>query len=188
MTFDVKWVLYDNRKHSAQWLKHSGKRVIHQTKLRMSVWWYSPGMIHNAFMKPGLSIIAQVHCNQLSQSWSKGRPCTPKITVAEMQEVKAYLHPPYSKDPALTEYHFFRKLDNFLAEQKLILLKGLSGVYWFSRRDLSAEDWFIYRYNSKCALIKWADILYKNNIHILCIKSISKICLAFAVFDTRRYR
>jgi len=69
VTCDEKWILFDNRKHSAQWLekdeasKHNPKPNIHQKKLMVSVWWSSAGIIHYSFMKPGQSIIADVYCN-----------------------------------------------------------------------------------------------------------------------------
>jgi len=69
VTCDEKWIQYDNRKRSAQWLdkdespKHTPKRNIHQKKLMVSVWWSSAGVIHYDFMKPGSSITAEIYCN-----------------------------------------------------------------------------------------------------------------------------
>jgi len=68
-----KWIQYDNRKRSAQWLdkdespKHTPKRNIHQKKLMVSVWCSSAGVIHYDFMKPGSSITAEIYCNQLDE-------------------------------------------------------------------------------------------------------------------------
>ena len=56
VTCDEKWILYDNRKRSTQWLdaneapKHFPKSNIHQKKLMISVWWTSRGLIHHSFM------------------------------------------------------------------------------------------------------------------------------------------
>ena len=142
VTCDEKWIQYDNRKRSAQWLdkdespKHTPKRNIHQKKLMVTVWWSSAGVIHYDFMKPGSTITAEIYCNQLDEMMQKlkekqprlvnrstpillhdnARPHTAQMTVAKLQELELEIlhHPPYSPDLAPTDYHFFRNLDNFL--------------------------------------------------------------------------
>ena len=70
VTFDEKWVLYDNRRCSASWLdkdevsNHSSKPNINQKKLMVTAW-SSHGLIHYCFIKLGQSIIAETYCNQL---------------------------------------------------------------------------------------------------------------------------
>lgn len=62
-----KWIQYNNRKRSAQWLdkdkvpKHSPKANIHQKKLMVIVWWSDVGVIHYGFMKPGTAITADTY-------------------------------------------------------------------------------------------------------------------------------
>lgn len=142
VTCDEKWIKYDNRKRSAQWLdkdeapKHTSKPKIHQKKLMVSVWWSSAGIIHFDFMKPGSSITAEVYCKQLDDMMEKlkeklprlvnrstpilmhdnARPHTAQMTVTKLQELELELlhHPPYSPDMAPTDYHLFRNLENFL--------------------------------------------------------------------------
>ncbi|XP_076673232.1 histone-lysine N-methyltransferase SETMAR-like [Andrena cerasifolii] len=146
VTCDEKWIQYDNRKRSAQWLdkdellRHTPKRNIHRKKLMVTVWWSSAGVIHYDFMKPGSTIIAETYCNQLDEMMQKlkekqprlvnrstpillhdnARPHTAKMTVAKLQELELELlhHPPYSPDLPPTDYHFFRNLDNFLIGKK----------------------------------------------------------------------
>ena len=153
MKCDEKWILYDNRKRSSQWLdaeeapKHCPKRNIHQQKLMVTVWWSSAGVIHHSFMKPGESITANVYCKQLDEMIEKlaikqpklvnrttpillhdnARPHPAQITVAKLQELEleTLRHPPYSPDLAPTDYHFFRNSDNFFQGKKSILKRLL---------------------------------------------------------------
>jgi histone-lysine N-methyltransferase SETMAR len=52
ITCDEKWILYDNRQRSAQWLnrdeapKHMLKPSLHPKKVMVTVWWSSAGVIH----------------------------------------------------------------------------------------------------------------------------------------------
>ena len=52
VTCDEKWVLYDNRRRSAQWLdtneapRHFPKSELHQKKVMLTVWWSATGLIH----------------------------------------------------------------------------------------------------------------------------------------------
>jgi histone-lysine N-methyltransferase SETMAR len=142
VTCDEKWIFYDNRKRSAQWLdedeapKHSPKPNIHQKKLMVTVWWSSAGIIHYSFMEPDQSITADVYCNQLDRMMGmlaikkprlvnrdkpillqdNARPHVAKTTLLKLQELdlETLCHPPYSPDLAPTDYHFFQALDHFL--------------------------------------------------------------------------
>ncbi|KAF2355667.1 Transposase type 1 [Trinorchestia longiramus] len=56
VTCDEKWVLYNNRKRSGQWLdrdeppKHFPKPMLHQKKIMVTVWWSAIGVIHYCFL------------------------------------------------------------------------------------------------------------------------------------------
>ncbi|KAF2355497.1 Transposase type 1 [Trinorchestia longiramus] len=56
VTCDEKWVLYDNRKRSGQWLdrdeppKYFPKPMLHQKKIVVTVWWSAIGVIHYRFL------------------------------------------------------------------------------------------------------------------------------------------
>lgn len=142
VTCDEKWIRFDNRRRSSQWLdkneapKHSPKPNIHQKKLMVSVWWSSAGIIHYSFLKPGQSITADVYCNQLDDMMrllaikqprlvnrdrpillqDNARPHVAQATLLKLHELEleTLYHPPYSPDLAPTDYHFFQALDNFL--------------------------------------------------------------------------
>lgn len=146
ITCDEKWVLYDNRKRSAQWLdpgqpaKSCPKRKLTPKKLLVSVWWTSAGIVHYSFLKSGQTITADVYCQQLQTMMEKlaakqprlvnrstplllhdnARPHTAQQTATKLEELQleSLRHPPYSPDLAPTDYHFFRNLDNFLQGKK----------------------------------------------------------------------
>ena len=52
VTCNEKWVLYDNRRRSAQWLdadeapRHFPKPELHQKKVTLTVWWSATSLIH----------------------------------------------------------------------------------------------------------------------------------------------
>lgn len=142
VTCDEKWILFNNRKRSTQWLdkseasKPTPKPNLHQKKLMVSVWWSSAGIIHYSFMKPGQSITADVYCNQLDEMMKmlairqprlanrdkpillqdNARPHIARTTLLKLLELdlETLCHPPYSPDLAPTDYHFFQALDYFL--------------------------------------------------------------------------
>jgi histone-lysine N-methyltransferase SETMAR len=85
VTCDEKWILYDNRKQSSQWLdpgeapKQCPKPNVHQNKLMVTVWWSSAGVIHYNFMKPGTSITADIYCKELQTMLEKLAIKQPKL-------------------------------------------------------------------------------------------------------------
>ncbi|KAF2361822.1 Transposase type 1 [Trinorchestia longiramus] len=72
VTCDEKWVLYDNRKRSGQWLvcdeppKHFPKPMLHQKKIMVTVWWSAKGVIHYSFLGVNETINAERYCNDLA--------------------------------------------------------------------------------------------------------------------------
>jgi histone-lysine N-methyltransferase SETMAR len=145
VTCDEKWILYDNRKRPQQWLdrgeaaKSCPKRKLSQKKLLVSVWWTCAGIVHYSFLRPGLTITAEVYCKELQTMMDKlavkqprlvncssplllhdnARPHTAQKTVTKLLELRleSLRHPPYSPDLAPTDFHFFRNLDNFIQEK-----------------------------------------------------------------------
>lgn len=142
VTCDEKWIVYDNRKRSSQWLdraeppRHCARKDMRQKKLMVTVWWSGAGVIHHSFMKTGETITADAYCRELDEMVRKlaikqpklvnrmtpillhdnARPHTARITVAKLQELELEVlrHPPYSPDLAPTDYHFFLNLNNFM--------------------------------------------------------------------------
>lgn len=142
VTCDEKWVLYDNRKRSAQWLdigqppKRVPKPQLHQKKVMLSVWWYFGGIIHYSFLPCGETITAERYCEEIDQMHQKllilnpalvnrkcpiilhdnARPHVAQMTMRKLHTLgyEVLPHPPYSPDLSPTDYHFFKHLSVFL--------------------------------------------------------------------------
>lgn len=77
VTCDEKWVLYDNRRRSRQWLdraqapKHFPKPCLHPKKTMVIVWWSVHGLIHYSFLNPGETITAERYCQQIDEMHEK---------------------------------------------------------------------------------------------------------------------
>uniref|UniRef100_A0A0K0E9X1 HTH_48 domain-containing protein n=1 Tax=Strongyloides stercoralis TaxID=6248 RepID=A0A0K0E9X1_STRER len=145
VTCDEKWILYDNRKRSGQWLdineapKSFPKPQLNQKKVMVTVWWSAEGIIHYEFLKPGETIIAESYCQQIEEMHKKlcqkrpalvnrkgpillhdnARPHVSKKTLQKLGELgyETLPHPAYSPDLAPTDFHFFKHLDHFLNEK-----------------------------------------------------------------------
>uniref|UniRef100_A0A0N5BU43 HTH_48 domain-containing protein n=1 Tax=Strongyloides papillosus TaxID=174720 RepID=A0A0N5BU43_STREA len=126
ITCDEKWILYDNRKRSGQWLdkdeapKLFPKPKLSSKKLMVSVWWSAAGIIHYEFLKPGETIDSVSYCQlieKMHQKLSQKRPAVvnrkgpillhdnaksyvSKMTLQKLCELgyETLPHPPYSPD------------------------------------------------------------------------------------------
>ncbi|KAF2348802.1 Transposase type 1 [Trinorchestia longiramus] len=142
VTCDEKWVLYDNRKRSGQWLdcdeppKHFPKPMLHQKKIMVTVWWSAIGVIHSSFLRVDETINAERYCNDLAVMHTRlsekrpalvnrrgpillhnnARPHVARMTVQKLTELgyETLPHPPYSPDLSPTDYHLFKHLSTFL--------------------------------------------------------------------------
>lgn len=142
VTCDEKWILYNNRKRTTQWLnpgeapQQCPKAKLTHRKVMVTVWWSLHGVIHYSFIRSGQAITADVYCAELRSMMTElaakqprlvnrssplllhdnARPHTARETILTLQELQleTIRHPPYSPDLAPTDYHFFRDLDNFL--------------------------------------------------------------------------
>ena len=105
----------------------------------MTVWWSAAGLIHHSFLNPGETITAEKYCRQIDEMhqilqrmcpWlvnmkgpillhDNARPHNAHLTLQKLNELgyETLPHPPYSPDLSLTDYHFFKHLDNFLCEK-----------------------------------------------------------------------
>lgn len=142
VTCDEKWIQYDNRRRSGQWLdkdeapKHFAKPSLHPKKVMVTVWWSTAGVIHYSFLNTGETITAETYCQEIDKMHRKlqnlcpalvnrkgpillhdnARPHIAMPTLRKLQELKyeTLPHPPYSPDLSPTDFHLFRHLDNFL--------------------------------------------------------------------------
>ena len=71
ITCDEKWILYDNRRRSAQWLdkdepaKHTPKPALHFRKTMVTVWWTAREVIQYGFLPTGQAITSESYCAEL---------------------------------------------------------------------------------------------------------------------------
>ena len=142
VTCDEKWILYDNRRRSAQWLgrseppKQFPKRLLHQKKVMVTVWWTAAGLIHHNFLNPGETITAETYCKEIDEMHAKLRQMSPALvnrkgpillhdnarphvarsTLQKLNELgyETLPHPAYSPDLSPTDFHFFKHLEIFL--------------------------------------------------------------------------
>ena len=147
VTYDEKWILYNNLRRSGQWLgrnqapQHFPKPTHHQKKVMVTVWWFVAGVIHHSFLNPCETITAKKYCHQIDEMHQKLRRMCPRLvnmkgpillhdnarlhvaqpTLQKLNELgyEALPHPAYSPDLSPTDYHFFKHLDNFLHDKCL---------------------------------------------------------------------
>lgn len=146
ITCDEKWVLHDNFRRSASWVKMNSspgicpKQGLHPSKTLITVWWNYKGIIHTDYLPPRKTIKADIYCAEIDVVRAKlqktdpalvnrrgiillhdnARPHTAKMTQEKISQVGWELlpHPPYSPDLSPTDYHLFLSMSNFLSGKK----------------------------------------------------------------------
>ena len=77
VTSDEKWICYDNRKRSGQWLDRDQrpgrcpKPPLHPQKVLLLVWWSMVGVIHHVFLRRGETITAERYSAELHEMHRK---------------------------------------------------------------------------------------------------------------------
>ena len=148
ITGDEKWITYDNNVRKRSWSKPGeasqtvAKPVLTPRKVMLSVWWDWKGIVHYELLEPGQTINSTLYCQQLmrlKQAIKKKRPeltnrkgvvfrhnARPHISLVTRQKLRelgweVLMHPPYSPDIALSNYHLFWSVKNSLNGIKLAL-------------------------------------------------------------------
>ena len=127
-------------------VRHSGwmPEKLHNTSrsrncTKKKVWWSAAGLIHHSFLNLGETITAEKYCRQIDEMHQKlqhmclrlvnmkgpillhdnARPHIAQLTLQKLNELgnETLPHPLYSLDLSLTDYYFFKHLDNFLREK-----------------------------------------------------------------------
>lgn len=103
--YDEKWILYNNRRRSAQWLdaseasKQIPKPNFYLKKIMVSVWWTSEGIVHYSFTKQ----------NKQTEAINLGKYCQEVATMHQKLYIK---RPAWSTD--MTCYCYTIMLDHIL--------------------------------------------------------------------------
>ena len=108
----------------------TSKAGIHQKKVMLSVWWDFKGIVYFELLPRNQTINSNFYCRQLMQlgreikekrpelatrkdvifHQDNARPHTSLVTRKKLLELgqEVMPHPPYSPDPALSDYHLFK--------------------------------------------------------------------------------
>ncbi|XP_070526360.1 odorant receptor Or2-like [Cardiocondyla obscurior] len=79
ITGDEKWVLYENLKRKRQWLSVNelpqslAKPGLHPKKALLCVWWSIRGVIYFEVLKHGITVNADLYCEQLDRHFLSGK-------------------------------------------------------------------------------------------------------------------
>uniref|UniRef100_A0A0K0FJ11 Histone-lysine N-methyltransferase SETMAR (inferred by orthology to a human protein) n=1 Tax=Strongyloides venezuelensis TaxID=75913 RepID=A0A0K0FJ11_STRVS len=127
VTCGEKWILYDNRKRTGQWLdkdeapKQFPKPQITPKKVMVTVWWSSEGLVHHEFFKPGETINSESYFNREGPILLHDN-AHPHVSITTLQKINDLKYetlpqPPYSPDLAPTDFYFFKNLNQFLKDK-----------------------------------------------------------------------
>ena len=141
-TGNEKWCLCINTTSKRSWTdigssaEPTPKPELHQRKVMLSIWWDLCGPIYWEVLPRGITVTAQLYCEQLQRLAEKIRCLWPQLSKVCFLHDKArphianvthqmllqlgweiLPHPLYSPDIAPSDYHLFRSLQNFLSRK-----------------------------------------------------------------------
>ena len=101
------------------------KTCAHPQKIMLYIWWNSEGVLYYELFPRGVTITADIHCQQrnkrkrptrLHEVHYNARPHSANLTISTTQELgwEVIPHPPYSPDLAPSDFQVFRSLWNNL--------------------------------------------------------------------------
>ena len=145
MTGDEKWILYNNVEQERSWGKWNEppptttKAGLHPKKV-MCIWWNWKGVLYYELLLENKTINSNKYCSQLDQlkaALDEKRPelvnrkcivfhqdtARPPVSLMTRQKLlylgwEVLIHPPYSPDIALSDFHLFWSLQNSLNRKK----------------------------------------------------------------------
>lgn len=190
ITCDEKWILYDNRRRSGQWLDHDEapqhfpKPNLHPKKVMVTVWWSSAGIIHYNFLNQGDAITADKYCSEIQIMHDKlrqkqpslvnrkgpillhdnARPHVAQQTLQKLNELQYEIlpHPPYSPDISPTDFHLFKHLDHFMTNKTF---KDKAAVENAFKEFIDSKNVSFYCNGINNLLLRWQKCVDSNGAY-----------------------
>lgn len=187
ITCDEKWVLYDNRKRSGQWLdkteppKHFPKPDLHPKKIMLTVWWSTQGLIHHEFLNPNETITGERYCQLIDKMHEKlshiypalvnrkgpillhdnARPHASRMTFQKLLALgyETLPLPPYSPDLSPTDFYFFKHLSKFLEDR---VFKNQTDAQSAFKEFLGSRTSDFYETGIKKLISRWEKCVSSN--------------------------
>lgn len=189
ITTDEKWVLFDNRKRSGQWLdrdeapKHMPKPNLRK-KVLLTVWWGMQGIIHYKFLKAGETITSEKYCSELEVALEKlkemvpslvnrkgviilqdnARPHVSSLTMHKLNQLNIEMlpHPPYSPDLSPTDFHFFKHVDYFIRNKTFADQRSVENSF---QEFLQSTTPDFYKYGINQLISRWEKCVDANGCY-----------------------
>ncbi|GFX17188.1 mariner Mos1 transposase [Trichonephila clavipes] len=133
-------ILCENDRGQSAWKQL--KLGITARKLLLCIWWDWKGIIYYELLVCGQTLNSDLYCQQLDRlklaidqkqpemtnrrgavfHQDNARPYTCVVTHQKLWELscEVLMHPSYNPDLALSDYHLFLALQNFLSDQKSV--------------------------------------------------------------------
>lgn len=192
VTGDEKWVLYINNKRTKQWLSPkqlavpTPKPSLTLKKVLLCVWWDCGGIIHFELLKPGVTVTAELYCQQLNRlnnqllvkrpglvnrkgvilQHDNARPHAARLTQEKIRQLnwEVLPHPSYSPDIAPSDFYLFRSMEHFLKNKNF---KNADDVQTHLEAYFSSKDTEFYENGIKSLLTRWQKVLDNDGNYVM---------------------